>query len=206
MSIITPEQILTHRKNRKDAGMIGCITGKPIPPLNFFGFKDVQIWNMDAQGRINGDPDFDRRDPHCFCFDCRGAFDGKGIIDAELVNEGHERACHVYESLLIPIEEPAPLRLPSPTSSNIPTSLPPPIPSRFTNVPDDDKEEHLIHTLQHFQGYLQSQFVLTMDRRRAAHMMQLPDATIAVLNQDEIRLQRINDAAKELLRFLQIGR
>lgn len=85
--------------------MAGCITGRPEPELDFFGYKDVQIWNLDAQGRLNGDPGFDYMDPHCFCFDCRGAFDPKATVDAELVNRGHVRACFVYASLLPKVPE-----------------------------------------------------------------------------------------------------
>ena len=97
---ITPSQIVQHRNIRKQSGMVGCITGRPAPELDFYGYRDVQIWNLDAQGRLNGDPNFNRMDPHCFCFDCRGSFDSDGLVDAELVNSGHERACFVYSSLL----------------------------------------------------------------------------------------------------------
>lgn len=92
-------EILLHRKNRKDAGMAGCITGRPTPELDFFGFRDVQIWHMDASGRLICDGG-DRMDPYCLCFDCRDAFDPKAEIDTQLVNQGHERACYVYASLL----------------------------------------------------------------------------------------------------------
>ena len=99
---ITPAQIIAHRDARKASGMAGCITGRPKPTreIDFFGFRDIQIWNQDANGRFNGDPGFDRKNPGCFCFDCRSAFDTSGIIDAELVNEGHARACAVYANLL----------------------------------------------------------------------------------------------------------
>ena len=97
---ITPSQIVEHRAQRKRCGLVGCISGRPKPEMDFFGYKDVQIWFRDASGRLNGDPEFNRRDPYCFCFDCRGSFDPEGTLDAELVNEGHERACEVYASLL----------------------------------------------------------------------------------------------------------
>ena len=97
---VTPMEILLHRKTRKESGMVGCITGKPEPEINFYGFSDVQIWYLDANGRMNGDPEFNRMDPYCFCFDCRDAFDPKAEIDTQLVNQGHERACWVYASLL----------------------------------------------------------------------------------------------------------
>ena len=99
-TIITPQQILDDRANRKNAGLTGCITGRPDPGLDFFGFRDVQIWFMDANGNLNGHPDFNRKNPMCFCFDCRGAFDPRGEVDAELVNEGHANARHTYRSLL----------------------------------------------------------------------------------------------------------
>jgi hypothetical protein len=108
---ITPEQIIAHRELRKKAGMVGCVTGRPVPEMDFFGYRDVQVWNVDANGRMNGDPGFDRKNPHCFCFDCRGAFDPRAEVDAELVNSGNERACHVYASLLMvptPVVSPPP--------------------------------------------------------------------------------------------------
>ena len=97
--VITPQQILDDRNTRLNSGLIGCITGHPVPNLDFFGFRDVQIWNMDAQGRMNGDPNFNRRDPFCFCFDHRGAFDPTGEVDASLVNEGHAMARYTYRNL-----------------------------------------------------------------------------------------------------------
>lgn len=97
---ITPAQICEHREIRKQSGMAGCITGRAEPELDFFSYRDVQIWNQDTQGRLNGDPGFNKMDPYCFCFDCRGSFDSDGVIDAELVNSGHLRACFVYASLL----------------------------------------------------------------------------------------------------------
>jgi hypothetical protein len=82
-------EILQHRESRKDAGMVGCITGKPTPEMDFFGYRDVQSWRP-------ADP----MNPHCFCFDCRGLWDSDAAIDAELVNSGHWWACDVYASLL----------------------------------------------------------------------------------------------------------
>lgn len=100
-SSLTSQQILNHRAARKAAGLVGCISGRPAPPMDFFGFRDVQIWNMDANGRMNGDPGFNRKDPGCFCFDCRGAFDPKAEVDLELVQSGHARALEVYGELLV---------------------------------------------------------------------------------------------------------
>ncbi len=100
---ITPQQILDDRAHRKNAGLTGCITGSPVPelsyPRDFFGYRDVQIWFRDANGNLNGDPGFDRKNPMCFCFDCRGAFDPRGEVDAELVNQGHTNALYTYRSL-----------------------------------------------------------------------------------------------------------
>ena len=97
---VSPSQIVDHRESRKASGLVGCITGRPVPEFDFFGYRDVQIWNIDASGRLNGDEGFNPRDPGCFCFDCRGAFDPRGEVDAELVNEGHARATEVYQSVI----------------------------------------------------------------------------------------------------------
>ena len=96
---ITSQQILENRQARKNAGLVGCMTGRPEPELDFFGFRDVQIWNMDSQGRMPGHEGFNRRDPFCFCFDHRNAFDPTGETDASLVNEGHAMARYTYRSL-----------------------------------------------------------------------------------------------------------
>jgi hypothetical protein len=98
--IISPSQILNHREARKNSGLVGCITGRPEPEMDFFSFRDVQIWNRDASGRLNGDEGFNPRDPWCFCFDCRDAFDPNGTTDAELINEGHTRATEVYQNII----------------------------------------------------------------------------------------------------------
>lgn len=98
--IVSPSQILSHRESRKNAGLVGCITGRPEPEMDFFSFRDVQIWNRDASGRLNGDEGFNPRDPWCFCFDCRDTFDPHGTTDAELVNEGHSRATEVYQTVI----------------------------------------------------------------------------------------------------------
>lgn len=87
--MITPQQILDDRTARKDAGLVGCMTGQPEPAIDFSGYNDVQIWRP-----------LDPKDPHCFCFDCRDIFDTFGEIDAELVNEGHANACYAYRNLV----------------------------------------------------------------------------------------------------------
>ena len=114
---ITPQQIIDHRQSRKDTGMVGCISGRPAPKLDFFGYKDVQIWNRDASGRLNGQEGFNRMDPFCFCFDCRSAFDPHAEVDTELVNTGHKQARWTYASLL-----PADMVPPHPEVSNNNTS------------------------------------------------------------------------------------
>lgn len=84
----SPMEILAHRKARKEAGLAGCITGKPVSTRIVFGFSDIQSWRPTNP-----------MDPHCFCFDCRGLWDSEGTIDAELVNTGHAEARWVYWGL-----------------------------------------------------------------------------------------------------------
>ncbi len=123
---ISSEQILADRENRKNAGLTGCITGRPVPDFDFFGYRDVQVWFVDANGRLNGDPGFEYKNPMCFCFDCRGAFDPKGEVDAELVNAGHQRAMVAYRSffpnlIIAEMNTPPP---PPPSSSESPSASP----------------------------------------------------------------------------------
>ncbi len=133
---ITPQQILEDRATRKASGMVGCMTGRPAPdlsyPRDFFGFRDVQIWNMDWNGRMNGDPNFNRRDPCCFCFDHRGAFDPTGEIDASLVNERHNRAAYAYRNLLPNEQVVNPYAVPAPPALVIPEA---------PNYDDDDDDD-----------------------------------------------------------------
>lgn len=151
---VTAQQILNHRQGRKASGMMGCMTGKPVPPPNFFGFKDVQIWRTDSQGRLPGDEGFNPRDPGCFCFDCRGSFDKDGILDAELVNEGHPRACDVYASLI---------------NHHIPTSLPPLVNTALPPNPSlKDLEKVMKFAMGTLECSIHSELILTMDRRRRA--------------------------------------
>lgn len=118
---ITAQQIIDNRTARKSAGLVGCISGRPVPELDFFGYKDVQIWNVDANGHMNGDPGFNRMDPGCFCFDCRSAFDPRAEVDLQLVQNGHVEARRTYASLLPTELVPPPRDPPTPSSSTAPT-------------------------------------------------------------------------------------
>jgi hypothetical protein len=94
---ITPQQIIDHRAARKTAGLVGCITGRPVPEMNFFGYSDVQSWRP-------ADP----MQPHCFCFDCRELWDKDAAIDFQLVLDGHQWARETYATLLPMEMRPAP--------------------------------------------------------------------------------------------------
>lgn len=120
--MITPQQILDNRAARKAAGLAGCMTGKPVPEIDFFGFNDVQIWNMDATGRMPGHEGFDHKNPYCFCFDHRDAFDPKGTVDAELVNAGHKAARYTYRSLFP--NDPVPDMNTTTSDSSVPVGAP----------------------------------------------------------------------------------
>ncbi len=97
---VTPMEILANRDARKAAGMVGCMSRKPVTEYDFYGYRDVQCWNVDTKGRFPDQEGYDYTSPNCFCFDCRNSFDSKGLIDAELVNAGNPRACFVYANLL----------------------------------------------------------------------------------------------------------
>lgn len=129
-SQITPQQIIADRATRQSSGLVGCMTGRPVPDYDFFGFRDVQMWNMDSQGRMPGHDGFNHRDPFCFCFDHRSAFDPTGETDAALVNEGHAMARYTYRSLFPNevIPDPHPPR---------PAALVIPDPPNFDNDDDD---------------------------------------------------------------------
>lgn len=97
---VSPMEILENRKARKAAGMIGCLGRKNAVEFHLYGYRDVQCWNVDTNGRFPGDEGYDYTNPRCFCFDCRNSFDKEGKIDAELVNAGNVRACFVYGNLI----------------------------------------------------------------------------------------------------------
>lgn len=171
MTTITATDILNHRKMRKDSGASGCITGQPIPPIDFFSFRDVQSWKPD-----------DPKNPHCFCFDCRSLWDSDGTIDAELANSGHERALSVYGSLHYNnLTEPSskrqgsetyngltlhvsPPTLFATTFDEIPVSLPAP---RHRNVLNESRDERLRNDLHEYLGELKRELIVTMDSKRS---------------------------------------
>lgn len=109
-SSLTTQQILNHRAARKAAGLVGCISGRPAPAINFFGYSDVQSWRP-------ADP----MNPHCFCFDCRDLWDRDAAIDLELVQSGHTRALEVYGELLNVLP---PARTPTEHPEAVTTRLP----------------------------------------------------------------------------------
>lgn len=82
---VTVSDILKHRALRKRLGMVGCKDGRDMPLSSLRGIS----WRPS-----------DPKNPSCFCTDCRDTWDADGVIDAELVNEGHKRACWTYEALL----------------------------------------------------------------------------------------------------------
>ena len=85
MQSITTQQIKEHRAQRKASGLVGCIDGSDGPSMSLKGIS----WRPE-----------DPKNPHCFCHDCRTTWDPEGDIDLELINEGNQRACYVYASLI----------------------------------------------------------------------------------------------------------
>lgn len=124
---ITPAQILANRNQRKNAGLVGCLTGEDMPLTSLRGI----CWKVDSKGRMGDHSDYDPKDPGCFCFDCRNVFDPDGTMDAELVNSGHLNAMSVYLK-------------PRYLAKNIPDSLPPAIriSNKVKNDFDDDEQNH----------------------------------------------------------------
>jgi hypothetical protein len=207
---ITAEQILKHREDRKNSGMLGCITGRPVPEMDFFGYKDVQIWNTDANGHMNGDASFDRKNPGCFCFDCRGAFDPRAEVDTEIVNQGHLAACRVYASLLpkadmaaLPNElRPPKIIIPPRTESYVCPPLPSPI---LRDVMNETKEVRLKRDLQELITDCHSNLVTVMDSRRQTITIEDPAERTAFLNKiekNEASLWAKIEAANTLLSYL----
>jgi len=220
---ITSQQIIDNRAFRKAAGLVGCISGRPEPQLDFFGYKDVQIWYVDANGHMNGDPGFDRMNPGCFCFDCRSAFDPKAEVDLQLILDGHERARSTYAQLLPAHALPPPettLLMPSPSGGiapplllrvdtstpsyasfdEIPTSLPAP---RARDILNETPDERLRADLSVLRGRLQRKLIVAMDRAR--HAVCYDDPTeratfLATVREDEQALWRKLDAVELLIK------
>jgi hypothetical protein len=124
---VTPEQIKAHRESRKASGMAGCITGRPMPELDFYGFKDVQSWRPS-----------DPLQPHCFCFDCRDLWDNDASIDIQLLKDGNKQALWTYAELVpkelvppkeAPVQRP-PLPLPMRSGGIAPPPASPVLPQR----------------------------------------------------------------------------
>lgn len=219
---ITAQHILDNRKARKDAGLVGCISGRPVPALDFFGYRDVQIWFYDANGKLNGDPGFDRKNPMCFCFDCRSAFDPDATVDLELVLNGHAKACATYTSILpaqaVPPKEEQPPKpslnitiplltrtdtcvpppRPSPVLTAIPTSLPPPKPRDLLNEAFETRYKTDLAILR---GELQRELVVTMDKRRMLTSLSKDERTVYLktIDEEEQALWRKMDALDILL-------
>ncbi len=156
---ITTQDIINDRATRKAAGLTGCITGRPVPELNFFGFSDVQSWRPS-----------DPMNPHCFCFDCRDLWDRDGTIDLQLLQNGHEDARYAYRNLIPGYVMPRPTvtevnadPVPQVIPQGVPTSLPPPIPRDIAN---ESLEERIRNDLNILRGQLQSDLITTMDSRR----------------------------------------
>lgn len=233
---ITPQQIIDFRAARKASGMAGCITGRPTPELDFFGYKDVQSWRP-------ADP----MQPHCFCFDCRELWDSDASIDVQLIQNGHKMALWTYEQILpkgsVPPRDEAPrpaLPLPMPSGgisrdevpllartmtehpeargwgavpplrvdtsvrtygsfSEVPMSLPAP---RHRDVMNESHSERIRGDLAELKGQLQSELVVTMDRRRNAVCYDDGDEKAAFLAQvakDEAAIWAKLDAVTLLL-------
>jgi hypothetical protein len=89
MTTITTQTIIADRANRKAAGLAGCITGRPVPPMVLNGYSDVQSWRP-------ADP----MKPHCFCFDCRELWDADATVDLQLINNKNPDALYAYRNIV----------------------------------------------------------------------------------------------------------
>jgi hypothetical protein len=174
---ISTQQIKDHRAARKASGMVGCITGKPEPEMDMFGYGDVQSWRPS-----------DPMKPHCFCFDCRDLWDSDATIDLQLLQDGHTGALWTYTDLLpsgFVHPKHATPAVPLPKRSNgggialapcvetsvpsfrsfdeVPMSLPAP---RNRDIMNETKEERLNMDLAQLRGQLQGDLIIVMDSRR----------------------------------------
>lgn len=207
---ITTQTIINDRNNRKAAGLAGCITGRPVPPMRLYGYSDVQSWRP-------ADP----MKPHCFCFDCRGLWDADATIDLQLINNKDPDALYSYRNI-VPAEwmtaEPerpavllpkrtngggicmAPDDSAEPAPPPAPLVLPPRIDTlrttygSFDEVPtslpaptardimNESPEQRLKTDLAVLKGQLQSELVVVMDSRRRAAFFEDPDEGAAFLS------------------------
>jgi hypothetical protein len=198
---ITPEQIKTHRATRKAAGLAGCISGRPVPEMDLFGYKDVQSWRP-------ADP----MNPHCFCFDCRDLWDNDASLDVQLLKEGNKMAMSTYSELL-PAEAPPATRTMTehpeayargvprevffppaqglwvdttgPTFHSfeeVPTSLPAP---RHRDIMNETQKERLKGDLAELRGRIQGDLVRTIDKRRLGVYYDEPERSEYLYDVDE---------------------
>lgn len=164
---ITTQQIKDHRAARKAAGLAGCISGRPEPPLDFFGYKDVQSWRP-----------IDPMKPYCFCFDCRDLWDNDATIDLQLLEDGHTVALMTYSELLPPeFVHPKHVALPQ-RSNGGGISMPPlcidtsvPKYGSFDEIPSSlPAPKHFDGSLKaqlaKLRGEIQAELVVVMDSRR----------------------------------------
>ena len=169
---ITTSQIQAHRAARKASGLTGCISGRPVPPMDFGGYKDVQSWRPS-----------DPMKPHCFCFDCRDLWDNDASIDLQLLKDGYAAALSTYAELLLPQRTngggllPPPLRVDTFLGSydsfeEVPTSLPAP---RHRDVMNETKEERLKKDLGELRATIQGDLVRAMDKRRCGVFYDEPE-------------------------------
>ena len=201
---LTAQQIQDHRAARKASGLAGCVTGRPVPPMDFFGYKDVQSWGP-------ADP----MKPHCFCFDCRDLWDNDASIDLQLLKEGHKMALWTYAELLPEDQRPKkddaatpavvkPLPLLARTMTEHPEAyargvprevffpplrvdtsaptyesfeeVPTSLPApRHRDVMNETKEERLKGDLAELRSKIQGDLVRTMDKRRRGVYYEEPE-------------------------------
>lgn len=172
---ITSSQILAHRSTQKEAalagGKPGCITGRPVPEMSFFGYKDVQSWRPE-----------DPMKPYCFCFDCRTLWDGDASIDLQLLTEGHVIAKQAYKELFPDFVEEAPVPVPVPVSALFVQESPP----GFSNEPlsvSTDIHESISDVIQNLIRHLTSEEILAMDSKRRAMFSKTPEGRQAIVDQ-----------------------
>lgn len=166
---ITSSQILAHRSAQKEAALAGgppgCITGRPVPQLSFFGYKDVQSWRPE-----------DPMKPYCFCFDCRTLWDGDASIDLQLLTEGHVIAKQAYKELFPDFVEATPV-------SSLFAQVSPP---GFSNEPlsvSTDIHESISDVIQNLIRQLTSEEILAMDSKRRAIFAKTFEGRQAIVDQ-----------------------